>query len=96
MTVEMCASICFNKGYNWMGVEYGQECYCNQEGPINSAAVALGGEKECNMLCKGDNMEFCGAGSRLNVYRKIGLLSTNKLVNARSAKFAGAYRAEKQ
>jgi Domain of unknown function (DUF1996)/WSC domain len=93
MTVEMCASICFNKGYSWMGVEYGQECYCNQDGPINNSAVAPNGEKECNMLCKGDNMEYCGAGSRLNVYRKIGSTSTNRLVNTRSARFARDHKA---
>lgn len=85
MTVEMCSSICFNKGYNWMGVEFGQECYCNQDGPMNNSAVAPNGDKECNMLCKGDNTEFCGAASRLNVYRKIGSTSTNKLVNGRSS-----------
>ncbi|ERF69122.1 hypothetical protein EPUS_01078 [Endocarpon pusillum Z07020] len=94
MTVEVCASICFNKGYNWMGVEYGQECYCNQEGPINGAAVAPNGNRECNMVCKGDNKEFCGAGSRLNVYRRIGSTSTNKLVNGgRVARFVRSYQA---
>lgn len=92
MTVEMCSSICFNKGYNWMGVEYGQECYCNQDGPINNSAAASNGDKECNMLCKGDNTEFCGAGSRLNVYRRIGSRSANKVVGARSAKFARSPR----
>jgi Domain of unknown function (DUF1996)/WSC domain len=84
MTVEKCASICFNKGYSWMGVEFGQECYCNQDGPINSAAVAPNGDRDCNMLCKGDNAEFCGAGSRLNVYRKIGSGATNKVVDGRA------------
>lgn len=91
MTVEMCSSICFNKGYAWMGVEYGQECYCNQDGPINSAVVAPGGERECRMLCKGDGTEFCGGPSRLNVYRKIGSTSANKVVGGRSAKFAKTY-----
>ena len=92
MTVEMCASICFNKGYDWLGVEYAQECYCNQDGPINNSAAAPNGDKECNMICKGDNTEFCGGSSRLNVYKKIGSTSTNKLIEGeRSAKFARAY-----
>ena len=92
MTVDKCASICFNKGYSWMGVEFGQECYCNQDGPINSAAVAPNGDKDCNMLCKGDNAEFCGAGSRLNVYRKIGSGATNKLVDGRRRRLARRYQ----
>lgn len=91
MTVEMCASICFDKGYNWMGLEYGQECYCNQDGPINNALKAPNGDRECNMLCKGDNTEFCGAGSRLNVYQKIGLTVTKRVGEAISARFARSF-----
>lgn len=56
-----------DKGYNGMGVEYAEEGYCNQEGPISGAVAAPNGDNECNMLCKGDNREFCDAGDRLNV-----------------------------
>jgi Domain of unknown function (DUF1996)/WSC domain len=92
MTVEMCSALCFNKGYNWMGIEYGQECYCNNDGPINGAAAAATGDKECNTLCKGDITEFCGAASRLSLYRKIGSGATSKVVNSRSAKFSKEYQ----
>ena len=50
-----------------MGVEFAQECYCNNDGPTNGAAKVSDGE--CSMTCKGDKTQFCGAGSRINVYK---------------------------
>ncbi|KAI2613481.1 WSC-domain-containing protein [Hypoxylon fragiforme] len=67
MTVEKCASYCLGKGYSYMGVEYGQECYCNSEGPRNGAAKA--NEADCGMACKGDITEWCGGSSRISVYK---------------------------
>lgn len=67
MTVEKCAMFCSGKGYMYMGVEYGQECYCNNKGPVNGAVRA--GEGDCSMACKGDLTEWCGGGSRINVYK---------------------------
>ncbi|KAJ9612295.1 hypothetical protein H2200_003892 [Cladophialophora chaetospira] len=68
LTVEACAAYCFSKGYNWMGVENGDMCYCNADGPINGATSAL--ETDCNVACAGNNTENCGASGRLNVYQR--------------------------
>ncbi|OCT50818.1 WSC domain-containing protein [Cladophialophora carrionii] len=82
LTVEACAAFCFAKGYNWMGVENGNLCFCNAAGPINSAVLAPEGEAGCNVTCAGNPVQNCGAGSRLNVYQlKSG---------SGSARFAGA------
>ncbi|KAI0880342.1 WSC-domain-containing protein [Annulohypoxylon maeteangense] len=67
MTIETCASYCTGKGYAYMGVEYGQECYCNNDGPVNGAAVAA--ESDCDMTCKGDITEWCGGSGRINIYK---------------------------
>ncbi|XDG07297.1 hypothetical protein ABKA04_006912 [Annulohypoxylon sp. FPYF3050] len=67
MTIENCASYCSGKGYAYMGVEYGQECYCNNDGPVNGATTAS--ESDCDMTCKGDITEWCGGSSRINVYK---------------------------
>ncbi|KAI1773881.1 WSC-domain-containing protein [Hypoxylon cercidicola] len=66
MTVEKCASYCAGKGYSYMGVEYGRECYCNDEGLLNGAIRAS--EGDCDMVCVGDITEFCGGSSRINIY----------------------------
>ncbi|KAI0385705.1 WSC domain-containing protein [Hypomontagnella monticulosa] len=67
MTVEKCASYCSGKGYTYMGVEYSQECYCNNDGPLNGATKAS--ESDCSMTCKGDLTEWCGGSSRISVYK---------------------------
>ncbi|KAI1652615.1 WSC-domain-containing protein [Daldinia decipiens] len=67
LTVEKCASYCMGKGYTYMGVEYGQECYCNNEGPLNGATKAA--EGDCSMTCEGDITEWCGGSSRVSIYK---------------------------
>ncbi|KAK6075662.1 WSC domain-containing protein [Seiridium cupressi] len=71
MTVESCAAFCVGKGYNYMGVEYGQECYCNNDGLVNGAVKA--NETDCSMTCSGNGTEWCGAASRINVYKSTAL-----------------------
>lgn len=68
MTVEFCATFCSGKGYAFFGVEYGQECYCNNDGPGKGSAQVS--DTDCSMTCKGDASEWCGAGNRLNVYKQ--------------------------
>ncbi|KAI1084815.1 WSC-domain-containing protein [Whalleya microplaca] len=70
MTVELCASYCGTKGYKYMGVEYSQECFCNNDGPINGATKAS--EGDCSMACSGDLTEWCGGSSRINIYKTSG------------------------
>ncbi|KAK5193940.1 hypothetical protein LTR99_005830 [Exophiala xenobiotica] len=67
MTVEMCASACYAKGYSYAGVEYSKECYCNSIGITNGGAIAAD-SADCSMLCAGDLTEYCGGSSRLSVY----------------------------
>ncbi|KAM7191558.1 putative fungistatic metabolite [Naviculisporaceae sp. PSN 640] len=64
MTVALCTAACHNAGYTLAGVEYGGECFCGNT-IANGGAPASSG---CNMLCNGNQTEFCGGGSRLNVY----------------------------
>ena len=66
MTVELCVGACELRGWKWAGVEYAQECYCGDA--IMNGAKKADNQGNCNMLCKGNKREFCGAGSRLNVY----------------------------
>jgi hypothetical protein len=64
MTVEMCAAFC--QSYAWFGVEYGTQCYC---GPYPRSGAGLTPvQSDCNFLCPGNNLEYCGAGNRLNTY----------------------------
>ncbi|KZF20208.1 WSC-domain-containing protein [Xylona heveae TC161] len=64
-TVASCANTC--SSYNYFGVEYGAECYCGNTISAGSVYTTDGG---CNMDCSGDETEFCGGPSHLNMYQK--------------------------
>ncbi|KJZ73667.1 hypothetical protein HIM_07000 [Hirsutella minnesotensis 3608] len=70
MTVAKCTAACKASGATLAGLEYGGECYCGSK-IANGAELADDG---CTMPCKGNSSEYCGGGSRLNVYE-------NKLPN---------------
>ncbi|KAI0122886.1 hypothetical protein BJ170DRAFT_116294 [Xylariales sp. AK1849] len=63
MTLEMCASEC--AGFTYFAAEYGRECYCGNTLDSTSTKAAAG---DCNMVCAGNRFEYCGAGSRLELY----------------------------
>ncbi|KAL8771537.1 MAG: hypothetical protein Q9209_002979 [Squamulea sp. 1 TL-2023] len=65
MTVESCVNFCAASGATYAGLEYGQECYCGKSIPAGRQATD---QSRCNMLCTGNNREFCGANGLLNVY----------------------------
>jgi len=66
MSAELCVTGCQTKGYTWAGMEYGQECWCANALDANAPKLA---NSQCNMLCPGNQREYCGAGSKLAVYK---------------------------
>lgn len=70
MTVEWCQNYCESNGYRLSGVEYAQECHCDNY--INPTAV--GGQRECTWYCGGTNsvssgnQELCGGLGYISVY----------------------------
>ncbi len=66
MTLDLCATTCAE--YTYFGVEYGQECFCGNTLGAGSASVA--NQADCNFLCPGNATQFCGAGNRLEMYKK--------------------------
>ncbi|KAH7033113.1 uncharacterized protein B0I36DRAFT_105145 [Microdochium trichocladiopsis] len=63
-TLDRCASSCL--GFAYFGAEYGDECYCGNE--LNNGSVPVAAS-ECNMLCPGNELQYCGAGNRLSLYQ---------------------------
>ncbi|KAK0392393.1 hypothetical protein NLU13_1888 [Sarocladium strictum] len=63
MTLEVCMDFCAE--YVYWGTEYGRECYCGDTLASSSDAAPL---LECNMLCRGNTSQYCGAGNRLELY----------------------------
>ncbi|KAJ7364627.1 copper radical oxidase-like protein, partial [Mycena albidolilacea] len=65
MTVESCIKFCDGKNFIFAGIEYAQECYCDNFLENGAQNVSL---SDCNMACTGNPKETCGAGNRLNVF----------------------------
>lgn len=64
MNVETCLQACSE--YNYVGLEYGRECWCDNV--LLSSASPSADERECNMPCAGSSLEICGNGNRLSLY----------------------------
>ncbi|KAK4228208.1 putative fungistatic metabolite [Podospora fimiseda] len=64
MTLESCAAFC--SGFTYFGTEYSAECFCGNS--LNAGSVPAP-ESDCNMVCAGNPLEYCGAGNRLELYR---------------------------
>ena len=56
-----CHELCTNKGYNYYGLVWGDQCSCGNN---------IGGEKigdgECNTPCVGDTSQMCGGDGAAN------------------------------
>ncbi|OBT54521.1 hypothetical protein VE04_06692 [Pseudogymnoascus sp. 24MN13] len=63
MTVELCRTTCLTKGFIYSGVEYGHQCFCDDE--LYGTGVPSTG---CTMACPGGGSAVCGGSSRINIY----------------------------
>lgn len=68
-TIEVCTQKCFDSGFPFSGTEFAGECYCGNEIGNGGAPAAA---TDCNMVCTGNPLEFCGGPNRLNVYNYTG------------------------
>ncbi|KAI9343747.1 glyoxal oxidase N-terminus-domain-containing protein [Zopfochytrium polystomum] len=68
MTVGMCLQHCRQYGYDFAGVEYGHECYCDSSLYPQSTIQA---STDCAIPCEGNPGQICGGVARINVYQSI-------------------------
>ncbi|KAK3378435.1 hypothetical protein B0H63DRAFT_397603 [Podospora didyma] len=72
MTLETCMGNC--TGFDFFATEYGRECYCGNSLAASSTQAPIG---DCNMVCSGNQYEYCGAGNRLELYSTTATRSTS-------------------
>lgn len=63
-----CAATCSAKGYRYSGVEYGNECYCDNFLQFNAATQGPG-QSGCTIACSGDSKQLCGGSSRIQIFK---------------------------
>ncbi|XP_038050913.1 WSC domain-containing protein ARB_07870-like [Patiria miniata] len=64
MSWQWCMSKC--KNYNYMGLEFGNECYCGDNSDYGKHG---NGGTGCSLTCEGNSGETCGGSDRIEVYR---------------------------
>lgn len=65
MTVESCISQCSSLGYHIAGLQYADQCFCDN---FLHNSPSLAPESDSNMACAGNAQEMCGAGNRNSIY----------------------------
>ncbi|KAF7913403.1 hypothetical protein EAE99_010624 [Botrytis elliptica] len=65
-TPQECALTCHASGYQYAGLEYGQECWCGSN--ISSSGV-ISDASNCNHTCTGNSKEPCGGYNYIDVFR---------------------------
>jgi hypothetical protein len=74
MTVEMCASEAKRLQYDYMGVEYGQECWMGDYFDTKTSPTLA--QSKCNTACPGNKASTCGSGNTLQMYMLNSTLAT--------------------
>jgi len=64
-TPEKCIKYCQQTGLAYAGLEYGVECFCGNEVPVQSSIP----DKMCDMPCPGNRNSTCGGYLALDLYR---------------------------
>ncbi|CAI4210256.1 unnamed protein product [Parascedosporium putredinis] len=85
MTLTKCKEFC--NGYEYFGTEYGRECYCGDSLHETSEEAPA---EDCSMVCSGDEYQYCGAGNRLELYRRAesGVASSTQAETATTVSFS--------
>ncbi|CBJ33994.1 putative zinc metalloendopeptidase [Ectocarpus siliculosus] len=66
MTPELCYEHCSSNGYDFMGLQYGRECYCGTE--EEEKRHVQYGPGTCDHPCKGDDNLVCGGFWSFDLY----------------------------
>lgn len=68
LTIESCIASCSAQGFSVAGVEYAEECWCDNQ--IKNGGVQAS-PSDCSMACPGNSGEVCGGPNRLSVYSSV-------------------------
>jgi hypothetical protein len=63
MTIDKCLCLC--SGFNYAGLEAGNQCFCSNISSGGSDILAA----YCSTSCQGDSSQICGGSWALSVYK---------------------------
>lgn len=65
VTVEKCLDACAGAGFNVAGIQFGEECRCDNVSLPSGPALP---DSSCQLPCNGNANEFCGGPGANLVY----------------------------
>lgn len=66
-TPYSCTTQCQSEGYQYAGIEYGDECYCGT-GYVDDIVPPVANTSDCNVPCAGDYYYTCGGSWRMEIF----------------------------
>lgn len=66
MTIESCINLCISSGYTVAGMEYSDQCFCDDY--VRNNASLASSDSQCAMTCAGNTNEICGGPNLLSIY----------------------------
>ena len=72
MTQQYCYGICNDQKYSYMGLSFGQRCFCAKTDSLGKTAVKQVDDKLCQKKCTGDGNQLCGGDSYTSVWKADG------------------------
>ncbi|KAI0093065.1 hypothetical protein BDY19DRAFT_989743 [Irpex rosettiformis] len=67
-TPNSCIESCIAQGYQYAGVEYGDECYCGT-GYAGGVVPQAANVSDCSMPCAGSYYNSCGGSWRMQIFK---------------------------
>ncbi|KZV88119.1 WSC-domain-containing protein [Exidia glandulosa HHB12029] len=67
MTPQLCTQLCSDNGFEYAGLEWALECYCDHNFDTSKLTA-----RKCDKPCEGDPSLLCGGDNRLAVYQQGG------------------------
>jgi glucan endo-1,3-alpha-glucosidase len=95
-TPALCQSTCASQGFQYAGVEHGNQCFCGNSLQVNTGGAGEGvsvDSTDCQMACAGDANQFCGGTSwRIFIYQLTtgGPTSTSSVSSTTTTTSAGS------
>lgn len=66
MTIESCINLCLSLGYTVAGMEYSDQCFCDDY--VRNNASLASSDSQCAMTCAGNINQICGGPNLLSIY----------------------------
>ncbi|KAK4686420.1 hypothetical protein P7C73_g3711, partial [Tremellales sp. Uapishka_1] len=88
ISVDICNTICYAKGYAYGGVRNGAQCKCGNSSPSTLTATSA-----CANPCTANSTENCGTSSTIAVYKLANTgVSSDFVLSVNSSGFAGCFK----